>query len=227
MPITRKSGAKWRRGRRRGAPRRHVKNRLRNRVPTGAAPVARKHVVKLKYSDVVTINVTGGLMTSHRFRLNSVFDPDLTGVGHQPYGFDQISALFLHYRVYKCTWHIQFAPSNDRLHCVVVPVNNDNTFGSISLAGEYPMAVSKVLAYSGGVPCRFKGSSYLPRLTGATSVQYKTDDRYSATVTTNPLEVMNLHACVYNPGLTNVATSFTVTLIYHTEFYDPVVLAQS
>lgn len=200
--------------------------KLRNKVPNGASPVAAKHVVKLKYSDTIDWSVTTLNTGLQVFRLNSVYDPDLTSAGHQPYGYDQLTALFTHYRVFKCSWHIQFAPSNDRVHICVLPVNG-NSPTTFTLAGESPRAVTKAMGYNGGVPCNFKGTCYLPRLTGATSVQYRTDDRYSSANNNNPTELMQLAILVYNPTGVTIDTSMSVTLSYHTEFYDPILLGQS
>lgn len=54
--------------------------------------------VKMIYNDVraVTAVVNEGVYT---YRMNSVFDPDFTGVGGQPEGFDQLKALYSRYRV--------------------------------------------------------------------------------------------------------------------------------
>lgn len=40
-----------------------------------------------------------GAIQVKRFRANSVFDPDQTGVGHQPLGFDEACLWYNHYRV--------------------------------------------------------------------------------------------------------------------------------
>lgn len=41
----------------------------------------------------------GGPAASHIFRANSIFDPDETGIGHQPTGFDQLMEFFQFYTV--------------------------------------------------------------------------------------------------------------------------------
>ncbi|WP_445775552.1 hypothetical protein [Shewanella sp.] len=55
--------------------------------------------VKLRYCDTVTINPGLGTVGYHSFRANSCFDPDYTGTGHQPLGFDQWSTFYNHYIV--------------------------------------------------------------------------------------------------------------------------------
>lgn len=228
MPIRRKYRKKNTRRRPvRRAARRQPNRRNVNRVPPGSAPVARRHIVRMKYSDVLDWSVTTLATSVQQYRLNSTFDPDVTGTGHQPYGRDQLAALFDHYRVFKCSWHIEFAPSNDRLHVSVVPLNTTAVPGSLTDAGEMPLAVTKAMAFNGGVPCRFSGQIWLPRLAGRTSAQYKSDDLYAAASGANPAEAMFLNILVYNPSPQTVDTSMTITLNYWTEWYDPVVLGPS
>lgn len=68
-------------------------------------PMGKKKVVKLRYSEQVSINPAAGFAGDYVFSANSLFDPNVTGTGHQPYGFDQMSAFFNHYCVIgsKCT----------------------------------------------------------------------------------------------------------------------------
>lgn len=53
----------------------------------------------LRYSDVVVLTSTVGSVSTYSFRLNSLYDPDFTGTGHQPYYFDQFAALYQRYCV--------------------------------------------------------------------------------------------------------------------------------
>lgn len=66
---------------------------------------AQTGLFKFKYQDsgfdITPSGVTG--QTSYNFRLNSMFDPDSTGVGVQPYGYDNYlgaNAPYNFYRVY-------------------------------------------------------------------------------------------------------------------------------
>lgn len=64
-----------------------------------ASPVPTKMHVKLLYHDQVAITPSTGQAGSHVFRANDLYDPDATGVGHQPRGFDQLMALYDHFVV--------------------------------------------------------------------------------------------------------------------------------
>lgn len=51
-------------------------------------------VVKLKYVDLKSYDAGQASSVFNTYRANSVFDPDLTGAGHQPHGFDQWSQFY-------------------------------------------------------------------------------------------------------------------------------------
>lgn len=55
----------------------------------------------LRYSTNHTFNPTSVLPDTYIFRANSIFDPDYSGTGHQPYGHDQYQAIYKYYRVKK------------------------------------------------------------------------------------------------------------------------------
>jgi len=65
------------------------------RVPRSIpGPWPQKRSQKLRYFDSIVLNAGAGAITSHLFRANSLFDPDYTGIGHQPRGFDQWMAMY-------------------------------------------------------------------------------------------------------------------------------------
>ncbi len=55
---------------------------------------------KLRYSTQVILNApSAGAAANHFFSANGLFDPDISGTGHQPLGFDQYMAMYDHYKV--------------------------------------------------------------------------------------------------------------------------------
>ncbi len=56
----------------------------------------------MRYVDTFTLNPGAGLISSQVMRANGVFDPDFTGGGHQPLGFDEFigaAGLYNHFHV--------------------------------------------------------------------------------------------------------------------------------
>lgn len=64
-------------------------------------PFPRTMYAKLRYTTVINFNASAGTATRHYFRAGSIFDPDYTGVGYQPYGHDTYATIYNHYRVVK------------------------------------------------------------------------------------------------------------------------------
>lgn len=54
---------------------------------------------KLRYSEQVTIDPVVSSVGSYTFSANGLYDPNISGTGHQPYGFDQLMALYNQYVV--------------------------------------------------------------------------------------------------------------------------------
>lgn len=83
----------------------------------------------------------GTTSASYIFRANSLFDPNNTGVGTQPYGYDQLcaaDALFQNYKVFASKITIYCTPNLNtvrRLHVVVYPMR------SALITGTYQNAI--------------------------------------------------------------------------------------
>lgn len=98
--------------RRKKAPRRRrrVKRRRRTtRVMRMPSLIPDQVMVRLKYRE--TQNFTLGVGSQQLYALNDLFDPDITGVGHQPLGFDQWMAFYSNFEVMSST--IRFTVFNE------------------------------------------------------------------------------------------------------------------
>lgn len=62
--------------------------------PSSNVVVAKSAKRTLVYHDYVTLDPGVGSYTQNKYRANSCYDPDLTGGGHQPMGFDQWMAMY-------------------------------------------------------------------------------------------------------------------------------------
>jgi len=203
-----------------------TKNAVINR---GLAPLAPRFITKLNYvvndqSLVSTLGSTG----DYQFRLNSLFDPDLTGGGHQPMGFDQITPLYNRYRVFSVSYRITFYPQAGATFVYYILPNNTNA----SLTGVAPSTVIEqgrcIQKFSNTThPTVFSGHLSLNRLNGVTSAVYMADDRYQALSTASPGEEMIMHVMASASAGATSTTRFDLKLQYHAEFFDPHDLNQS
>lgn len=187
-------------------------------------PLPPRVISRFRYAAQFSSNV--GVLDS-QFRLNSLHDPDYTGVGHQPYGFDTYASIYAKYRVYAAAYKIMVSNENvQSVNFTIVPNNSNIPFTNSSLAMESPRAKSIML--SAGSPRTIRGKIYLPALVGASQVNYKADDRYQADTGGSPNEVMNLHMLVANMSgnpISNVA--YSIEIVYYCEFFDIRELPQS
>lgn len=167
----------------------------------------------------------------YQFRLNSLFDPNLTGTGHQPKGFDQLAALYNRYRVYAAKYRLTFAQTSNAipLYCGAAPTNTLTGFTDITDHAETAFAKYIVSVNSNPLPIgQFTGKVDLAELNGKTRVAYASDDTTQALVSTNPAEQLNLHVMVQSlDNSTNVAMQVIVQIWYDCEFSDPAQLGQS
>jgi hypothetical protein len=182
---------------------------------------------QMKYCDQsIAVIVAGGVL-DQIYRANSMFDPDRTGVGHQPRGFDQLTPMYNRYRVNRLKWHIEFAGAATGYDACVALVNGAQAYTSIVDIGESNLRSPIKTSTPGGVTVKASGSSDLWRVQGRSETAYHTDDTTAAVVTTSPVETIDLHVFIFNPGVASIGVVYTVTLTYDCIFFDQIIPGQS
>lgn len=117
------------------------------RIQRNLRPVPDRFEATLRYAQRVTLTMTSGALQDNVFAGNGLYDPDITGSGHQPTGFDQLMALYTRYCVIKskCTVKLSCvgttAPTQNAW-AVLVPETNVSTAASIEEALAMPFAKS-------------------------------------------------------------------------------------
>jgi len=205
------------------------RRKARVNVNTALQPVAQRYICKQKYSETITTDANG-LFT---FNLNSVFDPNRTGVGHQPYGFDTMASLYNRYRVISCGWriHANAVPGVANYMVACMPANEALTILSTAEWREQPRAKYVMASAGGSVPV-LSGKCYIPSLVGRTKSQYMADDRYQAQVSASPneLAILNIATAAIGAGFSGDATNsgtLHVVLEYTVEYFDIKHISQS
>jgi len=94
------------------------------------APLPNKFRTTLRYCQQVPLNSTTA-PTAHTFALNGLFDPDISGVGHQPMGWDQLIALYQKAYVNKVkvnAWFVIETDTNTSPQYVGLSIHENSSF---------------------------------------------------------------------------------------------------
>lgn len=187
-------------------------------------PIPQRYICKMKYSQTFTLNNTTA--TGYRFNLNSIYDPDRSGVGHQPYGHDTLQTLYNRYRVVSCSYVIT-AYSSVAVRVAAHPANEEVTYSNVSEAVEQPRT-KFILQFPGSQVAKLKGKIYLPSLVGRTKSQYMADDRFQAQFGSSPSEnaILNILHGTMTDGFP-ATTECTIEMMFHVECFDAKTLSQS
>lgn len=186
------------------------------------SPIPQRYITKMKYSADVSTNASG----QYLFNLNSTFDPDRTGIGHQPYGRDQLAGLYNRYRVIACGWRITAPSSSTVVQLGALPANEAVATTTMDYYRENPRA-KYFCQNPGGQALVLSGKVYLPSLMGRTKAQYMADDRYQALASADPSELAVLNIFTANSGGTALTAPINVLLEYTVEWFDVINQTQS
>lgn len=145
------------------------------RLSSGRATAARVSrslmPTKLKrtfnYSEKITVNATFSAAQPYFFSANSLFDPNRTGTGHQPMGFDQfVGNLYDHYTVIACKITVMAMSQSTEVPAAnqilsIIPRDTTTSTSDITQAIEQGRAVYGMLGSSDGSSATLKLSHAL------------------------------------------------------------------
>nr|AGA18295.1 hypothetical protein [uncultured marine virus] len=182
--------------------------------------------VELNYADTVNLNSAVVGYVEHTFALNDLFDPDVTGVGHQPLGRDEYRELFSRYQVSECKYEV-WANQNQSTQSIVgcVPTRRSTALTSRTEAMEHPGSVVKMLGTR-----NIENGIYM---TGKINIEnfdrfYTNDLEYGAEFDASPAKRSFLKIFVADvAGGTTVNANFIVRLTFKAKVFERRNLLQS
>lgn len=189
---------------------------------------------RMTYGDVVARAPALAVVDERQFRLNSTFDPDLTGGGHQPMGRDQLlGTIYGKYRVHSVSVHVELcAQIPGFVPCLfyICPSNDTTALtSSLSAAIEQPMSLTQLRNSSVDMfPTVLQRRYNLWDVLGRTKQQYVTDDLTGSVYTTDPVEQILLKiGCMSADATAVVIWQFKIRLDMVVECYDRFTQSQS
>lgn len=182
---------------------------------------------KLKYASTVNLSAGVGGVTQAPwiFKLNGLFDPDTTGVGHQPYGFDQFFPIYSHYTCFGASVQITVTSASSPTAALVWTIlpgantSNDFTGRDITAFSERPGSGYSTKSSDDNAVVNL---GYLNHATieGVSKSKIMDDYNYSAVVTTDPVSNQRLLlGCCDTLITSEVSITLLVEIIYHVRFW--------
>lgn len=208
-------------------------NRLTKTFPVqnylAAMPFPSRTHRNLKYSDTSTLTtVAGGLAgTEVVYNLNSLFKPRFSLGGHQPYGFNQMEALYETYMVHAVSVKIDWLhyPGDTQAGVSLIQASQDGyvTNGrSIDTIKEQPNGMVAFSNFPGTARATTDyGTITIAELEGITEQKVRDSQEFQANIGATPIRAPHLRLNVVDvDGNSGFSVIANVTLIYHTWFYD-------
>lgn len=185
-------------------------------------------ITQHRYVEQVTLTAEGvsGLTGNEvAFRLNSLYDPNFSLVGHQPYGYDQMGQLYQKYCVYKVHMQVrvQNQTSNQPECCINVrPFNN----GAYTLTNKKPWEEMErpgnVVITCNGELKTWDQTIYIADIEGVPRSKVFDEDNFSAVVGNSPTRSPYFSvACGSSSGSTPSDITITVAFVFHTVWSSP------
>lgn len=187
--------------------------------------------VKLPYEQEVQLTSTAGATVDNVFRGNSLFDPDLTGAGAQPLGFDQLAAIYGIYRVFGSTFRLKGYPVaasiSTQTEYALVPSVLSTSFSATNADWicEQPYSKRRSLNLTSK---SFKSYMGTAKLWGEKPQRILYDPAYESLVSTNPINSFYWHAIAWPTDRTSTETTYIqIRVVYYAEFSSRLRLTQS
>jgi len=188
-----------------------------------------KMLVNLRYSEQFAF-VAGTAIATQVYSCNSLNDPNVTGAGHQPRGFDQWMALYDHYTVIYSNIVIKFMANTQSTSTsvIVLSVRDGQTVsGSLNTYRENSEIVEALVKNQNAGPSMLKIGVNPPRYLGRSKPL--SDPQLKGASTTNPVEQVFYH--ITSSGLpagnVSIPTEVLVTINYLAVLTEPKTPSQS
>jgi len=183
----------------------------------------------LRYADSFGLNTTTGAVNTYIFSTNGLYDPNITGTGHQPAGFDQMMLSYEHYTVRKARIYANFlnASGNSFPTCALSIRAGTTPVTVIQQIIEDGMVVTQRLvgANGGNSMSVLKSTCDVAKFGGISNLLDNPD--YKGTIAANPAEQSYFHLQTWSTDAITALVTVEVVIEYVATFTEPRNLTQS
>lgn len=207
-------------------PRRKYQIGRRIGYASGVPPLRRTSQL---YCDVLGMTSTTGILQRYVFHANGIYDPDITGGGHQPMGRDNMALLYNHYVVESSSIEVEWlsatdasAPSTVGVHLSPDSVASYSTTSAYEEANKGQFKLIADMNKSITTRSRYNAKSFF-------NISDIKDnyDRLGATTGANPGEGAYYHLMVQTAAAGTEGVYFRVKIRYNVVWSEPLDITQS
>jgi len=186
--------------------------------------------VRLKYCDQASYDATSSVVAYNCYRANGIYDPDVTGTGHQPQGYDQWSAL---YQCWVCPWvdvNFTITPGSVATQGVIFGITWQSTptivSTDVNVLRELTAGRTAMFVPSSGRPVTIRHRIDNAQLSALSQQAYieQGANGFGGCTSTSPARGSYLFTWVGTTLSTNepVAVNVNVSLTYGVRFFSPI-----
>lgn len=213
-----------------------TRKRARRTVPLVRMPryiIGRTQRARLLYHENVNITTAAVAESvgSFVFSANGCYDPNITGVGHQPRGFDQVMALYDHYTVIGASISVRFINhgGNNRPYVGILVRDGTPTATTTRDVFEDGNKVISMRPLLRSSATDEAGEGMTTALTTKVNIakflgrkEALSDPELKGGVTTNPTEQVFFHVVVTDPATASANNVHCqVAITYDVIFHEP------
>lgn len=184
-------------------------------------PLPTKLKAKLRYFDFPTMNIgLGGAAATQVYNANGMYDPDYSGAGGQPRGFDQLMSLYDHFVVIgsKITVQVATGAGIGPVMCVLDLKDTNAADANIVASMESSYATNKLHSPAGNTSVLVQ--TFSPKFLGRSHPLSDPDLKGSDSA--NPAEAAYYHLVMASiAGVDETAVYPSVVIEYTCIFIEP------
>lgn len=175
-------------------------------------------LIKMVYSDYRTLTASVN-QANYVYKFNSCFDPDFTGVGGQPDGFDQWKTLYQQYRVMACDVQVHAAALAGAALVTLTP----SVVSTVSSSAEENIGLRRArgaLTNVSGQVAKLNSLFRVGDIFGVPDTSVLDNDNYASSITGSPSSATYARIECETSGASD-AVAIWVTLTMYVRFEKP------
>lgn len=183
-------------------------------------------ITKLRYCTTYQQTSTGGAIVSNVFAANGIYDPDISGVGHQPMWRDNYAAIYNNYVVLGSKITAMYGVGSNTSNLIgIVGDDDSSTSATADTRCEMNNAVSLLTGWGSASDPKTLTATFDPMM--AFGVAAKDDGQSATSNGSNPVQLYCYHVWAQPQTTSDVIFTIKVEIEYTVKFTELITQVQN